>query len=156
MAYGIVLLKPNIKPKLKKSRSCILGKKSWISSHGSAHHSQLRYDSQHRRITVQWCHQPINRTKLWFYLDALVAFTMLLVDPHSNIDNSAYLHIHWAKNEFLRWIQFSIKKWIFGQLYKSPFTKNSAPAVFLKASHLNTSPKFSTLLSNRGAIAELS
>ncbi len=30
-----------------KSSSCILGKKSWISFHGSAHHSQLRYDSQH-------------------------------------------------------------------------------------------------------------
>ena len=48
-----------------KSSSCILGKKSWISHHGSAHYSQLRYDSQHLWIsTVQWCHQALNRTKL--------------------------------------------------------------------------------------------
>ena len=120
-----------------KSSSSILGKKSWLSFHGSAYHSQLRYDSQHRRIMVQWCSQPIKRTKLWIFLDALVAFAMLLVDPNSKIDNSAYLHIHWAKNKLRRWIQFSIKNWIFGQLSKSPFIKNSALRVVVRLQFLH-------------------
>ena len=43
-------------------------KKSLISFH--SHHSQLLYDSQHLwRSTVRWCHQPINNTKLWLFLD---------------------------------------------------------------------------------------
>ena len=52
---------------------------------------------------------------------------------------------------------FDKKKWNIDQLSKSPFTKNSvgrsasilAPAAFWKASHLNPTAKFSTLLSNR-------
>ena len=82
-------------------------KKNWISSHGSAHHSQLRYDSHHLwRSTVQWCHQHINHTKLWLFLEALVAVAMLLADIHSKIDNSAYLRTHCTKNELRRWTQF--------------------------------------------------
>ena len=55
---------------------------------------------------------------------------------------------------------FSIKKWIFGQLSKSPLSiavglsvSILAPAAFWKASHLKSSAIFSKLLSNRGSIA---
>ena len=58
----------------------------------------LRYDSHHLlKATVQWCHQLMNRTKLWLFLDILLA--MLLADLHAKINNFAYLHIHWATNE---------------------------------------------------------
>ena len=54
-----------LKPYVMQVKLFHLEQKSWISSHGSAHYSQLRYDSQHLwRGTIQWYHQPINRTKI--------------------------------------------------------------------------------------------
>ena len=38
------------------------------------------------------------------------AFAMLLADLHSKIHNSAYLRVHWAKNELRTWTQFFDKK----------------------------------------------
>ena len=92
-----------------KSSSYILAKKSWIWSHGSSHH--LRYDSQNLWwSTIQWRHQPINHTELWLFLDALVAFAMLLADLHSKIDNPTCLCINWAKYELRCWTQFFDKE----------------------------------------------
>ena len=142
----------------------MLGKKK-LGYHGSAHHSQLRYDSHHLwRSTVQWSQQPINRTKLWLFLDALLAFAILLADLHSKIDNSAYLRNIWVINELRRWTQFFDKKVDLRPTFQEPIYQKFClavdrsasiltPAVFWKTSHLNPAAKFFTLLSNRGPIA---
>ena len=143
------------------SSSCILGKKRWRSSHGSAYHSQLRYDLQHLwRSMVQWRHQLLNRTKLWLFLDALVAFALLLADLRFKIDNSTYLRIHWAKNELRRRTQFFDKEVGFQSFFQEHIPLKFCfaasilvPAVFWKASHINPSAKLSTLLSNGGPFA---
>ena len=100
VACGTVLLKPHV-----------VQVKLLHFGYSSTQHSQLRNNSQHLwRNTVQWCHQPINRTKLWLFLDALVGFAMLLADLYSKSNNSAYLRIHWAKNDLRRWTQFFDKE----------------------------------------------
>ena len=55
-------------------------------------------------------------------LDALIAFALLLADLYSKINNSTYIE---PKMSFVSEYNFSIKKWIFSQLSKRPFTKNS-------------------------------
>ena len=85
-------------------------------------------------------------------------------DLPSEIDNSAYLRNHWAKNELRRWTQLFDKKVDLLETFQEPIhqkfcivvgrsTSILAPAVFWKAWHLNPSAKFSTLLSNTGQIA---
>ena len=70
-------------------------------------HSYITIRSIVEEVPIQWCHQSINRTKLWLFF---------LADLHSEIDNSTYLRIHWAKTQFAAEHNFSIKKWIFRQL----------------------------------------
>ena len=147
-----------------KSSSCILDKKSWISSHGSAHHSRLHYDSQHFwRSTVQWCHLSINRSKLWLFLDALVAFAMHQADLYSNFNSSANLRIHWALNDLRSWTQFFDKELDLRPTFQEPILQKFcvavgssfsilAPPVFWKSSHLKPYVKCFTLLTKIGPI----
>ena len=73
---------------LVKPSSCILQIKFCISSHGCAHHSQLRYDLQHLwGSTVQWSLSSHTALNCDFFC-MLVAFAMFLADLHS--DTSAY------------------------------------------------------------------
>ena len=148
-ACGTVLLKPYV----MQIKLLHFGKKSWISSHGTAQHLQLRYDSQHVwRSTVQWCHHPINSTKMWY-----------LLDLQSKMDNSAYVRTHWAKNELRHWTQFFDKevdlRLTFQETIHQKFciavgrsASILALAVFWKASHLNPFSKLPTWLSNRSPI----
>ena len=100
------------------------------SPDGSANHSQLRYDSLHVcRRTVQWCHQPINRTKLWLFQDALVVFAMLLADLPYKIDNSTYLRIQWAKNELRLWTQFFDKEVNLRPTFQDPIHQEFCVAI---------------------------
>ena len=128
-------------------------------------HMPIRYDSQHIwRITVQWFHQPIKRTKLWLFLDVFAAFAILLPDLHSWIDNSAYIRKKKKKNELRCWTQIFVKKVVRRPTFQESFLPKFcvavgpsasilAPALFWKASHLNPSAKFCTLLRSRGPIA---
>ena len=54
--------------------------------------------------------RSINHTKLCLFLDALLAYALLLGDLYTQIDNTAYLRIYWAKNEFRHWTQFFNKE----------------------------------------------
>lgn len=61
------------------------------------------------RSTVQRRRQPINCTKLWFFLNVLVAFTMLLADLHSNSWQRTHLATKMHNFLVIFWTKFPNK-----------------------------------------------
>ena len=81
-----------------EASSCILGKKK-IGYHLTVPLTIHSYITIRSIYEVEWCHQPISRTKLWLFLNALVAFAMLLADGLSALQNRqfclfTYLHTY--------------------------------------------------------------